>query len=204
MKKMIPAITAICSLLVLLNSCSTGKNTVDQNKAETAVNRPVSADCFVEWNDGKIQQYTSLKLVTGILITPHLLADNKVIIHSKDIMAYQDKEHYAVSSKVLNSKKKALVAAEVLPGFAQKVVTGKLNVYIRKYYNGANTANEYFLQQGQDGFIVAYSKDILKSMLKEDKKALDYFNSSTKLSPESKRILTTIEMYNNNQYISKN
>lgn len=204
MKKIIPAISAISSLLILFNSCSTGKNTVDQYKSETIGIRNISANCFVEWDDGKIQHYTSLKLVTGILTTPHLLANNKIIIHAKDVMAYQDMEHYAVSSKILNSTKKSMVAADALPGFAIKVVSGKLNVYSRKYYNGANTVNEYFLQQGQDGFIVAYSKAVLKSMLQEDKRALEYFNKSKKISPESKRLLATVEMYNNNQFVTKN
>jgi len=204
MKKRIPALTAVCSLLILFNSCSTGKSTVDQRKPETAFSNPLPTGCFVQWNDGTIQHYSSLKLVTGILITPHLLADQKVIINSGDIMAYQDKGYYAVSSKKLKSSKKALVAAEVLPGFAVKLVSGKLNVYSRKYYNGANTVNEYFLQHGEDAAIVAYSKDVLKSMLKEDKKTLDYFNSNSKLSPESKKILATVEMYNNSQFITRN
>lgn len=204
MKKRLPALTAVCSLLILFNSCSTGKSTVDRNKSETSFSNPLPSGCFVEWNDGTIKHYSSLKLVTGILITPHLVADQKQVIHSGDILAYQDKGQYAVSSKRLTSSKKALVAAEVLPGFAVKLVSGKLNVYSRKYYNGANTAHEYFLQHGEDASIVAYSKDVLKSMLKEDKKALDYFNSNSKLSPESKKILTTVEMYNNSQFITRN
>ncbi|MBK8494780.1 MAG: hypothetical protein IPL50_06985 [Chitinophagaceae bacterium] len=204
MKKSIPALIAVCSLLMLINSCSTGKNTVDQNKTETSFSNPVPSGCFVEWNDGTIQHYSSLKLVTGILITPHLVADNKVIINSGDILAYQDKGQYAVSYKRLKSAKKALVAAEALPGFAVKLVSGKLNVYSRKYYNGGNTVNEYFLQHGEEGSIVAYSKEVMKSMLKEDKKALDYFISNSKLSPESKKILATVEMYNNSQFITRN
>jgi len=62
--------------------------------------------CFVQLNDGAIQNYSTLKLVTGVFVTPHLLADNKIIINSGDIIAYQNKEHYAVTAKILTSKKK--------------------------------------------------------------------------------------------------
>lgn len=194
---------AFCSIAISLNSCVTSKNSVVPVNVEKNTNEP-GASCFVQLNDGTIKQYSSLKLVTGVLTTPHLLADNKVIIHSKDIMAYQNDKHYAVAAKILTSTKNGKVAVETLPGFAVKVLSGKLNVYSRKYYNGGNTVDEYFLQNGDDGYIVAYSKDVLKSMLKEDTKALEFFNSKTKVSPKSKKLLTAVQMYNNGQLITKN
>jgi hypothetical protein len=202
MKKIIPSIVALCSIVILLNSCAVGKNSVATQKTDPENTNETSA-CFVQLNDGSIKQYESLKLVTGVLTTPHLLADNKVVINSKDIMAYQNSNHYAVAAKILTSTKKSYVATETLPGFAVKVLSGKLNVYSRKYYNGANTVDEYFLQTGNDGYIVAYSKDVLKSMLKEDAKALEYLNSKSKKSPKSK-LLTAVEMYNNSQMVTKN
>lgn len=204
MKKTITVITAFCSIAILLTSCAAGKNSVATQKSDVESIHESPASCFVQMNDGSIQHYASLKLVTGVLTTPHLLADKKVIINSKDIMAYQNNRHYAVSAKIVTSTKKGYVAVETLPGFAVKVISGKLNVYSRKYYNGANTADEYFLQNGNDGYIVAYSKDVLKSMLKEDTKALEYFNSKSKISPKSKKMLATVEMYNNSQMMTKN
>jgi hypothetical protein len=203
MKKAILSMAAFCSIVISLNSCVTSKNSVVLQNAEQNTNEP-AASCFVQLNDGTIKQYSSLKLVTGVLTTPHLLADNKVIIHSKDIMAYQNTRHYAVAAKILTSTKNGKVAVETLPGFAVKVLSGKVNVYSRKYYNGGNTVEEYFLQNGNDGYIVAYSKDVLKSMLKEDTKALEFFNSKTKVSPKSKKLLTAVQMHNNNQLITKN
>jgi hypothetical protein len=204
MKKIIPSITALCSIVILLNSCAVGKNAVDTEKTKAVSKNESPASCFVQMNDGSIKQYASLKLVTGVLKTPHLLADNKVVINSKDIMAYQNNTHYAVSAKIVTSTKKGSVAVETLPGFAVKVISGKLNVYSRKYYNGANTVDEYFLQSGNDGYIIAYSKDVLISMLKEDTKALEYFNSKSKPSSKSKKLLVAVEMYNNSQMMTKN
>lgn len=204
MKQIIPSITVFCSIVIMLNSCAVGKNAVENQKPEAENKSEAPASCFVQMNDGSIKQYASLKLVTGILKTPHLLADDKVIINSKDIMAYQSNKHYAVAAKILTSTKKGNVAVETLPGFAVRVISGKLNVYSRKYYNGANTVDEYFLQSGNDGYIIAYTKDVLKSMLKEDAKALEYFNSKPKVSPQSKKLLATVEMYNNSQMVTKN
>jgi hypothetical protein len=41
-------------------------------------------------------------------------------------------------------------------------------------------------------------------MLKEDAKALAYFNSKSKPSSKSKKILVAVEMYNNTQMVTKN
>jgi len=203
MKTIKPVLAVLLCGTILLNSCAISKNSISLQNAEikNVTEGPVS--CFVKLNDGTIKQFTSLKLVTGVLTTPHLLGDDKVIINSGDIIAYQNNKHYAVSSKILTSTKSANVSVETLPGFAVKVLSGKLNVYSRKYYNGANTADEYFLQSGNDGYIVAYTKEVMISMLKEDPKALQFFNSKTKVSPKAKKLLTAVEMYNRGEFISK-
>jgi hypothetical protein len=200
MKKLLPAF-AVLLCAVFLNSCGvTNSVTVQTPDHPTEGNKT----CFVQFNDGTVKQYSSLKLVTGVLVTPHLLADNKIVVNSKDIMAYQDSRVYAVSSKIITSNKKSKVAVDALPGFAVKLISGKLNVYSRKYYNGGHTVEEFFLQQGNDGFIVAYSKEVLKSMLKEDQKALEFFNNKTKVSPWSKKLIAAVEIYNGGTMITKN
>ena len=79
-----------------------------------------------------------------------------------------------------------------------------MNVYFRKFYNGNNSVEEYFLQQGNDGAIVAYSSNAMKEMLKDNAKALEYYNSNAKVSPKSKKILAAAELYNNGDFFSKN
>lgn len=204
MKNIIPAIAVLFCAATLLNSCATGKNAVTSlNPAIENTDNHV-ATCFVQLNDGSIKQFSSLKLVTGLFTTPHLLADDKLVINAKDIKAYQDNKRYAVSAKQLKSKKDGYVSSEALPGFAVKLLSGKLNVYGRKYYNGANSVDEYFLQEGNDGHIIAYSRNVLRDMLKEDTKALEYFNSRSKGSSKSKKLIAAVEMYNNNQLLTKN
>ena len=204
MKKANVYVAAACSIMCLLSACSVGKNAIHSQKPDIVNSDEGTASNYVQLNDGSIKQYKSLKLVTGVLTTPHLLADNNVVINPKDIMAYQDNGLYAVASKVLTSKKDSHVAVETLPGFAVQVLSGKVNVYTRKYFNGANAVDEYFLQNGNDGYIIAYSKEALKAMLKDDAKALEYFNSKSKMSPKSKKILVAVEMYNNDKLITKN
>lgn len=204
MKNFIPVIAVVISITTILNSCAVSKNSTDQQQAALKNLNETSATCFVQLNDGSIKQFTSLKLVTGVLTTPHLLGDGKVVINSKEIIAYQNDKQYAVSAKILTSKKSANVSVETLPGFAVKLLSGKVNVYCRKFYNGTNTSDEYFLQNGNGGYIVAYSKDVLKSMLKDDMNATAFFNSKTKVSPKSKKILTAVEIYNKSQMMTKN
>ena len=205
MKTTLSAYAVLLCTLLFLNSCTAGKNSIATQKADIEnPNENTSVSCFIQLKDGTIKHFNTLKLVTGVLTTPHLLANGKEIISGKDIMAYQNNRHYAVSSQILTSTKHAAVAAETLPGFAVRVVSGKLNVYCRKYYNGTNTTDEYFLQHGNDGYIVSYTKDVLKSLIKEDSKALEYFNSKAKVTPKSKKILAVVEIYNNGQMMTKN
>lgn len=204
MKKAIPSFAAFCGVILLLHSCSIGKNASITTNSDEILHKESSFSCFVTANDGTVKQFTSLKLITGLFITPHLLADGKTVIYAKDIVAYHDGRYYAVSDKVLTSSKTSYVASEALPGFAQRIASGKLNIYQRKFYNGNNTVDEYFLQHGNDGEIVAYSTSAMKSILKDNTKAFDYFNSNTKVSSLAKKILFTAQLYNSSDYFSKN
>lgn len=203
MKKSVPLTTALFCALNLLISCSVSKNSVQQTNVVEKASETRSS-CFVQLNDGSVQHYSTLKLVTGVLVTPYLLADNKVVINARDIKAYQNKKHYAVSKSSLTANKTTAVSVETLPGFAVRVVEGKLNVYARKFYNGVYTLEEYFLQSGDDGEIVAYSPESLTNLIKDNTKAVEYFKSKTKYSQKTKKLLAVAELYNNQQMISKN
>lgn len=205
MKKFIPVLALLCIGISTLNSCSTSQNSVTQPLNETPATDQGMSSCYVIKTDGSTQQYSSLKLVTGILTTPHLLADGKTVIHAKDVLAYQDGKRYAVSQKLLTTQKTSYVASETLPGFAVRVTKGKLNIYSRKYYNGNTAVTEYFVQSGDEGEIVAYTPAVMKDLIKDNSAAMDYYNSKVKVSPKSKKLLVTADMYNNpGQYISKN
>lgn len=205
MKKSIPALALLCIVTSFLHSCSTSQNSVATVSIGSEDNSPAVSGCFVIKSDGSTQQYNSLKLVTGVLVTPHLLADGKTVIPAKEVMAYQDGKRYAVSQKLLTTKKTSYVASETLPGFAVRIAKGKLNIYSRKYYNGNTAVTEYFVQSGDEGEIVAYSPAVMKELIKDNSAAMDYYNSKVKISPKSRKLLVTADMYNNpDQYISKN
>ncbi|MEO6252661.1 MAG: hypothetical protein ABIO79_05115 [Ferruginibacter sp.] len=204
MKKAIPTIALLCITMIFLSSCGTGKNSFEVCRMVPVNAKVEPAVCYIQLNDGTVQNYSSLKLVTGVLVTPHLLADNRIIIHAKDIKAYKNDQHYAVSSNSLKTVKTGYVAVETLPGFAVRLVQGKLNVYCRKFYNGSNSVDEYFLQTGNDGEIIAYSAKTMKELLKDNPKALDYYNSKVKVSPKSKKLMATAVIYNTGELLSKN
>lgn len=204
MKTAIPLVALLCSTVILLNSCAISNNSVVQHKPDVENPGEIKSTCHVLLLDGTIKQYSSLKLVTGVLITPHLLADNKVVINAKDIKAYQTDKLFAVSPKYLTTAKTSFVATETLPGFAVRIAKGKLNIYCRKYYNGGNTVDEYFLQTGNEGQIIAYSPQVMSDLVKDNAKASDYYNSKVKISPKSKKLMVTADIYNNAQMLSKN
>jgi hypothetical protein len=204
MKKAIPAIALLSITAFFINGCGTNKNNFGVCRMVPVDAKIEPASCFVELNDGSVQHYSSLKLVTGVLVTPHLLADNRIVINAKDIKAYQDNQRYAVSANALKTVKTSYVAVETLPGFAIRVVQGKLNVYQRKFYNGSNAVDEYFVQTGNDGEIIAYSAKAMKELLKDNPRALDYYNSKVKVSPKSKKLMVTAAIYNTGELLSKN
>lgn len=204
MKKAIRTLVALSLVINILSSCSVGKNAISGQQEGIIRNSNTGSGCYVQIKDGSTRDFTSIKMVTGVFKTPYLLADGKEIIEPADIIAYKNEELYAVSPLLLTSKKKSFVAVKTLPGFAVKIVSGKINVYHRKFYNGSNTVDEYFIQDGDDGFIVSYTKDLLKGLLKEDAKAMAFLNSNSKVTPKSSKIVMAIELYNNGQLITKN
>jgi len=203
MKTLLPSLKAATCLLLILNSCTSSKNTLQTTLAPT-INPRSEVACFVEMNDGTIKNFNSLKLVTGVFKTPHLLADDSVFITADQIKVYQNKEHYAVSQKEFTVSKMSYVAVDALPGFAVRVAKGKLNVYALKFYNGHNTTEKFFLQNGEDGPIVAYTPELMKEMIKDNTEALTFFGGKNKDNTLPKKILGTADLYNNPRDVSKN
>jgi hypothetical protein len=205
MKTSLPAFTAVICLLISLNSCLSSKNSIEQSKPANYSTKE-EASCFVQMNDGSIKNYATLKLVTGVFKTPHLIADGNVIISADKVLAYQTKDQYAISQKGFTTIKPSYVAVDALPGFAVKVAKGKLNVYAIKYYNGHNTTEKFFLQIGDDGAIVPYKYELMSDLVKDNIEAYNFFNKKKKTIALNKRLLATADIYNNTSstYISKN
>jgi len=206
MKTNLPYSRGIVCLLIVLSSCTTSKNSIDQHKAEME-NPKGETSCFVQMNDGTIKNFGTLQLVTGVFKTPHLLADGNVTITAAEIKAYQNKDHYAISQKEITAATRpSYVAVDALPGFAVRIAKGKLNVYTLKYYNGHNTTEKYFLQAGgDDAPIVAYTPELLKDLVKDNTEAYTFFNKKDKIAVLPKKLLLAVDIYNNSSRdISKN
>jgi len=203
MKAKLPYATGILCLLVLLNSCTSSKNSIDQHKSDSAAIKEDVA-CFVQMKDGSIKNFTSLKLVTGVFKIPHLVGDGGIIINAEEIKAYQNKAHYAISQKEFTSAKSSYVAVEALPGFAIRVAKGKLNVYSLKYYNGHNTTEKFYLQSGEEGKIVAYTPELMKELVRDNSEAFNFFTDKKRAAVFPKNLLAAADIYNNSRYFSKN
>lgn len=204
MKTKLPYASGILCLCLLLNACSSSKNSIEHYRAETQSNTKEDAACFVQMKDGSLKNYTSLKLVTGVFKTPHLLADDKTVIMAEEIKAYQNKDHYAIAQTAFKTGKPSYVAVDALPGFAVRVAKGKLNVYSLKYYNGHNTTEKFYLQAGDEGQIVAYTPALMKEMVRDNSEAFNFFTDKKKASAFPKNLLVAVDIYNNSRYFSKN
>lgn len=191
MKRSLLPFTLSLGILIAVSSCKNSKEAMAQRKIDIEKSKEATTACFIQLNDGTIKNYTSLKLVTGVLKTPYLLADGNIKIFSKDIKAYQNKDHYAISQENFASGHKSYVAKETLPGFAIRIAKGKINVYAKKAYNGVGTVDEYFVQKGDDGKILAYTTENMNALVKDDDEALAFFVSKAYNTTKTKKEHTT-------------
>lgn len=204
MKKINILWAIVTSIILLFTSCSTNKLTTAKLMKNISESETNTFTNFVKKKDGSVVYYKSLELVKGVFSAPHLLADGKIKILPSEIVAYQNENHYAVSQSTFVDGKKSNVAVETLPGFAVRVVYGKLNIYCKKYFNGRAAVDEFYIQSGNDGKIFTYTPELMKRMIQDNQEALTYFNNEKLNSAFPKKLQTTAEMYNNALLMSKN
>ncbi len=198
MKTTVPLFTA---LLCIFSSLSF---TANANPAAIDVPTGEYNGCFVQYTDGTIKQFNTLKLVTKLFKAPHLVADDSVIIYASQLKAYQNQDGYAVSQKEFGSDKKTYVAKETLPGFAVRVVKGYLNVFSIKYYNGQNITEKLFVQQGEGTALSLCTPELLEELIKDNNDAVSVLSSKNKALTLTKKLLAAAEVYNSSKLLSKN
>lgn len=170
-----------------------------QRKADIEQSKELTAACFTQMKDGTIKNYTTLKLVTGFLKAPYLLADGHTKIAAKEIKAYQNKEHYAISQVGFATGHRSYIATEALPGFAIRIAKGNVNVYTKKYFNGTSAVDEFFVQKGGDGLILAYTAETMNLLVKDDPEALDFFMTKKYNTPKSKKDPVSLSFVKNDK-----
>jgi hypothetical protein len=204
MKRKVWSICMLLCSIAVLSACSSTNNLSVNREDFVNAAKENKLDCFVQKTDGSMQYFNSLVLVTGIFTTPYLLADGKIKIPAATIRAYQNADHYAVSEACLQSVRKSRVAVEALPGFAVRITKGNLNIYCKKYFNGAKAVDEIYIQLGEDGKIQPYSASLIAGLISSDAAALALLNDKTVIKSLTKRVQAVAELYNRSQLISKN
>lgn len=195
MKSLLPGIPVLMSIVVLFSACSTVNSVAFTEKPAASE----KADCFVQMKDGSIRNFSSLRLETGLFTTPHLVGDGKTKIEAKDVWAYQTPALYAICPQCLQSDRSSKVAKETLPGFAVRIASGKMNIYSRMYYNGAEAVEEFFVQLGNDGKIVPYKEEYITKLLKGNAHMLDVMSSKEKRL--NKKLQAVAEIYNQSEIV---
>lgn len=198
MKLFLLRIPVLFSIAVMLNACSSVNN-IYLNTGDDSTSS-ASNECFVQLKNGEIKYFKTLTLQTGIFTSPHLLADGKVI-KSKEVRAYQTGGVYAICEECLQFGRKSKVAREALPGFAVRIVTGKMNVYSRMYFNGAEAVEELYLQLGDDGKIVPYKAAELSKLIQNNERAMEILNGKEKSI--SRKLQAVAEVYNRQGLVAR-
>jgi hypothetical protein len=204
MKRILSSIPMLICIVSLFSACSTSSLTQTSRLPNIKKEKETAAACFIVKKDGTVQNFASLKLVTGMFTSPHLLADGKIRITGEEIKAYQNQEQYAISQEYFESGHKSRVAIEALPGFAVRIAKGSLNIYCKKYFNGAKAIDELFVQSGEEGKILPYSSELVASIVKDHQNILDILNNDEKNVSLAKKLQTVAEVYNQEHLISKN
>jgi hypothetical protein len=196
-------------LPLVLFSASTftasSKNTIAVFRNDEGIKPGKNEDqpCIVYKKDGSSTHYSSLKLVTGIFTSPHLLADGKIKILPGEIIAYQVGDLYVMSQIALGDTHPSKVATDVLPGFAKRISAGTINVYIKQIFNGAKAVEILFMQCGNQGIVEPFQYSVMESLIKEQPQALSILKANKK-QVDSKTILAVAEAYNSSLMITMN
>lgn len=204
MKKII-SLSALAGSILLLGSCSVTKDSISQpENANFEGGKDAAASCFIIKKDGSTIPYQSLRQVNSVFHNAYLLADGKTRIYPDEIKAYQTTGYYAVSQTQFANGRKSTVSRNCLPGFAIRIVRGKLNLYCKQFYNGANSVDEFYLQNGDAGKIEAYSPKLMAVILKDNPDAARFFDNNKKLSL-ARRLTGTVAIINNDHIaVTKN
>lgn len=197
MIRTVRSLFSLITISMLFCSCMGSKQASIERKiamSESKFSPP--AECFVVMNDGTLKNYTTLKLVTSLYKAPHLLADGKTRIYSNEITAYQNKKHFAVNANGFSvGGHKSSLAIETLPGFAVRIASGHLNVYIKKYRINGKVIDEYYLQENE-GQVLVYTPELMDALIKNNPEALQFFNSNKKRIKLTKELKATAKIYN--------
>lgn len=198
MKLRLFRLPVLFSAVALLNSCSVVNKIESSPANETRIaGKPNN---FLQLKSGEMLDVKDLRLKTGIFTSPHLLADGKKFKPS-EIRAYQLNGLYAICEECLQCSRKGKVAKEVLPGFAKRIVTGKLNVYSRMYFNGAEAVEELYLQLGEDGRIFPYTSTDLAGIVQHNTQILQILNEKGKSA--ASKLQLAAEIYNRQQIVAR-
>ncbi len=164
---------------------------------------PEHTGCFVEFVNGEIKKFSSIKLITGVFVSPYLLADGSIKIQPAQVKAYKDNRFYAVAQREFYTQGKGHISTHVLPGFAIREIKGNLNLYSLQFYNLGTVHKKFFIQNGADGKIVPYSEELLAEYFKDNEEVLAHINKHRK-KINNKELISLVENYNSASSISKN
>lgn len=186
-----------------LLSCSASRHSYDRME-HMYYAREKGKTCFVQYYDGSFKNFKSLELVCSFGQPPHLLADGKSRIYPDEIICFQNADQFAISAQhFLRGGHESRVAVETLPGFAVRIMKGKLNVYVKKYKNGVKLVDEFYFQSGNQREVIVYTPELMDALIKNMPEALEFYNAYRKKLPKNRELIATAHIFNNTYMASR-
>ena len=195
-------LNTLAAILMFSSTITSFANTKIDTKPSLTKDPISPALCYVKMKDGSVRTYHSLTLEKGLFVSPHLLANGVEKLSAKDIVEYKTHDLLAVSQSLLKGCQKSNVSTETLPGFAKLVLSGPVNVYMRKMSNGTVTVDQYFIQSG-NGSIQAYTPSLMRDMLGNNATALEAFERNSTASNLYFQLKETLTVLNNTSLTAK-
>jgi len=195
-------LNTLAAILMFSSTVTSFANTKIDTKPSLTKDPISSSLCYVKMKDGSVRTYHSLTLEKGLFVSPHLLANGVEKLSAQDIVEYKTQDILAVSQSLLKGCRKSNVSTEVLPGFAKLVLSGPVNVYMRKMSNGTVTVDQYFIQSG-NGDIQAYTPSLMRDMIGNNATALEAFERNSSAANLYFQLRETISVLNNTSLTAK-
>ena len=96
------------------------------------------------------------------------------------------------------------ISSETLPGFAVRIMKGKLNVYVKKYKNGARILDEFYFQQGNRREVLVYTPGVDgRTDQPNIPEALEFYNAYRKHLPKNRDLIATAYIFNQTYMASR-
>jgi hypothetical protein len=189
----------VAVLTLMLTSCYFENKIQKQGALDS---RDPKQECFIEFMDGKIISYNTLKVKNPPLQYQYLEGNGeKLTFDTKEIRAFQTEKFYAY--KLYDKSPGVIGKLPFNELFAERIVNGKIELFVISEMtmnaygpNSSGYQKTYYIRKGKTGVPGIATKGNLKNLISDNKSLLEDFESLYKRTYPFKSIMKILEAYN--------